>query len=190
MMGPELVFMVEEPSMENTLKAILPRLLPDGLVFKVIPHSGKGDLEKSFPRKLRAWQNPQARFVIVRDNDGGDCVALKSQLAESCAASGRPQSLVRIVCQELESWFLGDLKAVELGGLSKNCARLQGRRLYKDPDRIEDAKGKLQELAPAYQARSGSQAVAPHLSLDNNTSRSFNVFISGVQRVAAQMGTA
>lgn len=190
MMGPELVFMVEEPSMENTLKAILPRFLPDGLAFRVIPHSGKNDLEASVPKKLRSWVNPEACFIVVRDNDGGDCLALKRRLVELCSANGRPEALVRIVCQELESWFLGDLKAVELGGLSRNCAKLQGKRLYKDPDHIEDAKGKLKELAPAYQARSGSQAIAPHLALDKNTSKSFNVFITGVLRVAAQMGTA
>ncbi len=190
MMGPELVFMVEEASMENTLKAILPRLLPDGLAFKIIPHSGKGDLERSFPRKLRAWKNPRARFVIVRDNDGGDCVALKNRLVETCTASGRPQSLVRIVCQELEAWFLGDLRAVEHAGLAKDCAKLQAKKLFRTPDHIEKSKNKLIDLAPTYQPRNGSRAIAPHLSLDNNTSTSFNVFISGVRRVAEQMGTA
>ncbi|MBF0324751.1 MAG: DUF4276 family protein [Alphaproteobacteria bacterium] len=176
--------------MENTLNAILPGVLPDGLAFRIIPHSGKSDLEKSVPRKLRAWANPSARFVIVRDNDGGHCHTLKARLAGLCEQNTRPDSLVRIVCQELESWFLGDLRAVEASGLGRNCAKLQAKKLYKDPDHIEDAKGKLRELAPAYQARSGSLAIAPHLSLDNNTSTSFNVFISGVRRVAMQLGTA
>lgn len=190
MMGPELVFMVEEESMEKTLRSVLPKILPEGITFRVIPHSGKNHLEASIPRKLRGWVNPEARFVIVRDNDGGDCLALKARLSMLCAESGKPDSLIRIVCQELESWFLGDLNAVEASGLGRNCARLQAKKMYRDPDHIEHAKDKLREIAPAYQARSGSQSIAPHLALDKNTSKSFNVFISGIQRIAAQMGTA
>lgn len=187
-MAPELVFMVEEPSMEETLKAVLPKVLPADMAFRVIPHSGKNDLEASVPKKLRAWTNPNARFIVVRDNDGGNCRALKTRLADMCAANGRPGTLVRIVCQELESWFLGDLRAVEAGGLGRNLARFQGKGLFKNPDRVEDAKGKLKELAPRYQPRSGARAIGPHMSVDKNTSQSFHAFISGVQKVATQMG--
>lgn len=188
MMAPEIVFMVEEASMEETLKALLPRILPEGLAFRVIPHSGKSDLEASVPRKLRAWANPNARFVVVRDNDGGDCRRLKARLLEMCAATGRVDTLVRIVCQELEAWFLGDLQAVDASGLGRKLSKLQGKGLFKDPDHVEDAKGKLKELAPSYQPRSGARAIGPWMSVDKNTSPSFQAFVSGVRRIAAQLG--
>jgi hypothetical protein len=97
-----LVFLLEEPSMRALLEGVLPRLFPD-LVFLLIPHEGWSDLEKSLPRKLRAWNFPGDRFVVLRDNDGSDGRALKARLSKLCAEeAGRPDTLVRIACQELE----------------------------------------------------------------------------------------
>ncbi len=61
-----VVFLLEEYSMKALLDGLLPRLFPD-LLFQCVPHDGKGDLERSIPRKLRAWREPGVRFVIVRD---------------------------------------------------------------------------------------------------------------------------
>lgn len=100
--------------MQEVLDVVLPKLLPVGWDFKVIPHQGVTDLERSLPRKLRAWRNPHARFIVLRDNDRGDCMARKTKLTNICQQAGREgQFKVRIVCQELEAWFLGDLPALE-----------------------------------------------------------------------------
>ena len=56
-----VVFLLEEYSMKALLDGLLPRLFPD-LLFQCVPHDGKGDLEKSIPRKLRAWREPGVRF--------------------------------------------------------------------------------------------------------------------------------
>jgi hypothetical protein len=74
----KIVFLVEESSLKEFLDSYLPRFLPD-LDFLCVKHEGKQDLEKSIPRKLRAWQQ-QAQFVVVRDNDGADCKVLKARL--------------------------------------------------------------------------------------------------------------
>ena len=76
-----VVFMLEEYSMKVLLDGLLPRLFPR-LSFLCVPHEGKQDLEKSIPRKLRAWREPGVRFVVVRDNDGSDCRALKQSLVD------------------------------------------------------------------------------------------------------------
>ena len=52
-----IVFLLEEYSMKVLLEGLLPRLFPE-LPFLCIPHQGKQDLEKSIPRKLRAWREP------------------------------------------------------------------------------------------------------------------------------------
>ncbi|MCK9230423.1 MAG: DUF4276 family protein [Syntrophales bacterium] len=101
-----VVFLLEERSMKSLLDVLLPRLMP-GINFLCIPHEGKRDLEKSIPRKLRAWQEPGARFVIVRDNDGGDCHILKQRLVELCNGPKSSAVMVRIACQELEKWLPG-----------------------------------------------------------------------------------
>ena len=75
-----VVFLLEEYSMKVLLEGLLPRLVPC-LPFLCVPHEGKQDLERSIPRKLRAWREPGVRFVVVRDNDGSDCRALKARLA-------------------------------------------------------------------------------------------------------------
>ena len=117
MILPTLVVLVEEPSMEAFLNDLLPRVIGDRAHFKIIPHQGVADLERSLPRKLRAWRDPNARFLIIRDNDRGDCLARKRKLVDLCIAAGRQDRfLVRIVCQELEAWFLGDMAALQVVG--------------------------------------------------------------------------
>lgn len=62
-----LVFLLEESSMKEMLELLLPRILPDNINYLCIPHESKSDLEKSIPRKLKAWNSPNTKFVIVRD---------------------------------------------------------------------------------------------------------------------------
>ena len=102
-----LVFLLEEYSMAVLFEGLLPRIYPD-LPFLCISHEGKQDLEKSIPRKLRAWQEPGVRFVIVRDKDEGDCRRVKARLYSLCQTGRREDSLIRIACHELEAWYLGD----------------------------------------------------------------------------------
>jgi hypothetical protein len=56
----DLVFLLEEPSMKALLDVLLPRIIPENITFKCIPHEGKQDLEKSIPKKLKAW-NTEAK---------------------------------------------------------------------------------------------------------------------------------
>lgn len=53
----KIVFLLEEYSMKVFLEALLPRHFP-GLNVQCVSHEGKKDLEKSIPRKLRAWREP------------------------------------------------------------------------------------------------------------------------------------
>lgn len=75
-MSGRVIFLLEEPSMKAFLLEFLPRLVPGWRHeehFLLVPHEGKSDLDKSIPRKVKAWREPGVRFVIVRDNDGADC---------------------------------------------------------------------------------------------------------------------
>ena len=132
-----IVFLLEEDSMKILLEGLLPRLLPD-LIFECLAHEGKRDLEKSVPRKLRAWQEPGVRFVVVRDQDGGDCREIKANLTRLCHDSGRSDVLVRIVCRELEAWYVGDTEALgrAFPETRPNSLRsLRGSR-FRNPDAV------------------------------------------------------
>jgi hypothetical protein len=102
-MQGRIIFLLEEPSMKSLLDGLLPHLFPGwqpGEHFLCVPHQGKSDLDRSVPIKLRAWQHPDDRFVIVRDNDNADCIDLKARFRALCRANHRPDTLVRLVCQD------------------------------------------------------------------------------------------
>ena len=177
-----LVFMVEERSMQELLENILPKILTDDLDSPlIITHNGKRDLAKSIPRKLRAWQNPNDRFIIVHDQDANNCKQLKTELLSLCEDS-RNACLVRIVCSELESWYFGDLAAVSLA-YGKDYAQLSAKRKYREPDQLKNAKEELRKIVPTYQPIDGAKKISVHMNVDNNTSHSFNVFVSGVKKI-------
>lgn len=184
----QLVFFLEEPSAKEMLQAVLPRLLPQGVEAQFIVFEGKQSMEKRLPLRLRAWQVPGARFIVLRDQDSADCHAVKRGLAKLCAGAGHAGALVRIACHELESFYLGDLAAVGIALGQPGIVRQQDNHKYRQPDALGNAAEELRKLtALRYQKLAGSRAIAPHLRLDgSNRSRSFNVLIEGIRRMAAE----
>lgn len=181
-----LVFLLEEYSMKVLLDGLLPRLMPE-LQFLCVPHEGKQDLEKSIPRKLRAWREPGVRFVVVRDNDSGDCHALKARLVEACEQGGRGDTLVRIACQELEAWYLGEPEALGRAFGNANLADLGQQARFRDSAVVVQPAAALEDLVPEFQKVSGARLMALHLTRERNRSTSFRCFIEGIGRVSGGM---
>ncbi|WP_129140347.1 DUF4276 family protein [Modicisalibacter coralii] len=179
----QLVFFLEEPSAREMLKGLLPRLIPEDIQVQYIVFEGKQDLEKRLPKRLRAWQQPDTVFVVLRDQDSGVCTDVKAALVEKCRQAGREDVLVRIACRELESFYLGDLVAVERAFCIRNLSRQQEKTKYRSPDRLGSPHQELKRLVSSYQKVAGSRSMGPHLSLDQNHSHSFNALISGVRRL-------
>lgn len=178
-----IVFLLEERSMKEVLDNILPKILPEGVLFKTIPHEGKSDLQRSIPRKLQAWNTPDTKFVIVQDQDSADCVQLKKQLLELARPAGRTV-LVRIACKELEAWYWGDLNAVSQA-YQKDLRCYAGKKKYRIPDQIDHPKRELQNLLPLHQQLDGARRISQYMSIEENTSQSFRCFVDGVKRLAA-----
>ncbi len=178
-----IVFLLEEDSMKDLLNGLLPRLFP-GLSFLCVSHEGKQDLEKSIPRKLRVSWEPGVRFVVMRDRDSADCRQVKEQLATLCQEAKRPDALVRVVCRELEAWYIGDAKALAQAfpENSKKILRELNKSRYRDPDAVDQPSKAIAQHIPAFQKRSGARRMAAVLSR-NNGSRSFRVFVEGVERL-------
>ncbi|MBI5300095.1 MAG: DUF4276 family protein [Deltaproteobacteria bacterium] len=179
----ELVFLLEEPSAEAMLKGFLPKLLSQNTHCRYIVFEGKQDLEKNLVRRLRGYLVPNAKFVVLRDKDGGDCKILKKGLVEKCVEAGKPESLVRIACFELESWYLAQLAAVELGMSIGGLIKYQNKRLYVSPDDYPSPAQTLKHIVPSYQKISGSRAIGPYLDPDVIRSQSFAKFVTGLKRV-------
>ena len=180
-----LVCLLEEPSAREMLGGVLPRILPEMCVHYII-FEGKQDLEKQIERKLRLWQKPDSLFLVMRDQDAGDCVVIKDNLIRKINRSGKSAaSIVRIACRELESFYLGDLQAVEDGIKINGLARKQNNRKYREPDSLVNAAQELARLSgKQYQKVAGSRAIGPCLRIDGeNKSHSFNVLVDGVKKL-------
>ncbi len=174
-----LVFLLEDQSMRYFLEEFLPRILPSGVYFRLIAHEGKQDLDKSIPRKLRAWRDPEARFVILRDQDSGDCKRIKERLASMCQEAGKPDVLIRIACRELEAWYIADLRAVDEVFGTKLSLK-QDKQKFRDPDRLGSPANELIQLVPGFGKTSGARQLGPKLDPANCRSKSFASFVNGV----------
>lgn len=190
-MAGRIIFLLEEPSMKDLLTRLIPRTIP-GMVehenFLCIPHQGKTDLERSIPRKLKGWKEPGVRFIVVEDNDSRICTEIKNRLKSIALEAGHPSAVVRLVCQELESWYLGDLKALAEAFDREGLDTDAHRKRYADPDTWQKPSAEVERLIPGFQKRSGARLMGDRLGIHANFSVSFNVFISGMKRVASELG--
>lgn len=179
----KLVFFLEEPSAKEMLKGVLPKLFPEGVTVQYVVFEGKQDLEKRLPIRLRAWLLPDCLFVVMRDQDSGNCVDIKSNLVKKADSAGKPNTLVRIACHELETFYLGDLSAVASAIGPSRLATQQQKAKFRNPDQLSNPAQELKKIAPLYQKVSGSRAIGAVLDIDNNHSKSFNTLVSGVRRL-------
>lgn len=180
-----IAFFLEEPSAKEMLQGVLPRLLPEDVAVRYLVFQGKQDLEKNLLKKLRGWRKPESTFVVIRDQDSGDCKEIKAKLVNLCREAGHDGVLIRIACRELESFYLGDLAAIEQGLGIKNLRSRQQSRKFRNPDALNGPAIELRRLSGnAYDKVAGSRAIAPFLNLETNCSRSFNILVSGIKKLA------
>lgn len=182
-----LCCLLEEPSAEAALSVLINRLFPEFYNFKILPFNGKQDLERNLARKIQTWNIPNTVFLVMRDQDSGDCINIKSRLFEVIRKTGKESNaLIRIACHELESFYLGDLEAVEKGlDIDLKANNLQNKEKFRNPDRLNNPAQILKELTQfKYNKIRSSGNIAEYLKLDgSNKSHSFNCLISGLKRI-------
>ena len=187
-MSARVVIMTEEESMTAFLRQVLPVAFPErvqNVDWLIIQHRGKSELEASIARKIRAWREPHVRFLIARDNDGADCKALKARLVLLLPDPPLPPCRVRIVCQQLESWLLGDPDA--LAAAYPQAGRHPSFRSWTrlDPDGLPNAAELVHHLTRTRAKVTRADAVARHMDPARNRSRSFRVFMEGLEALLA-----
>lgn len=182
----QLVIFLEERSAEAMLDGLLPRVLPEGVTYRCICFEGKQDLDKQIERRLRGWIEPATAFLVLRDQDASDCRVLKQGLRQKAENALCPETVIRIACRELESWYFGDLKAVEQALGIPKLQKHAGKKQYRTPDAIVSPSKELDKITSGrYQKTSGSRAIGPLLIPERNTSKSFQVFLQGVDKAIA-----
>jgi len=183
-----LVVFVEEESMKVTLDHLVPKLGLDASMIQILPHQGVQDLERSVRIKLPNWNVPNTSFLIIRDNDNGDCNARKQELLEIAKNAGKEAiTTIRIVCQELESWFLGDPEALEIAGYLAEGKRPQAVR--GDPDVIPKPAEVLTRLSGKGSGKvMRARDIARHMQPDHNNSTSFSHTIASLRHIGEEHG--
>jgi hypothetical protein len=199
-----LDFLVEEASLESALTQLLPKILPSTVSSKIHAFRGKPDLLAKLPDRLKgyqAWLPPDWKIVILIDEDREDCLKLKQQLEimaissglitkSSCQKYKSFQVLNRIVVEELEAWFFGDVQAIRQA-YPKVSANLANQQPYRDPDAI---KGGTWEALERVLKKAGyhpgglekykaSSEISQYMNPELNRSKSFQAFYQGLLEI-------
>jgi hypothetical protein len=197
-----LEFIVEEPSMEETLKNILPKMLKPEITFRIINMRNKQNLINNLSKNLSLYKKDffkHHKIVVLVDQDKENCLVLKQTLEEAARNNGLTtkssanfgstfQVLNRIVIEEIESWFFGDINALTSAypKISKNLLNIAK---YRDPDKIKGGTWEaLEKLLQKYgYFRNGlskirnAQNISQYMDPNLNRSRSFQVFREGLE---------
>lgn len=173
--------------MRDVLEVLLPSILPQGYrlgenVF-VRPHQGKSDLKKSIPTKMRALSHYgiPSLLVVLQDQDSHDCRVLKEELTDLCRQHGHCPFLVRIVCRELESWYLGDMDAIGQCYTSFKPDKYRQSAKFRNPD-LCNAADELSKLIKGFSKGYAARNIPSHMDVSVNNSESFRQFRDGLQR--------
>lgn len=194
-------FFLEEPSAEAALKYILPKILSSDVICIFHAFEGKDDMLKELPKLMKGhqWIPNDWRIFVLIDEDRKDCHQLKERLeaaaheagfvTKSSAAPDEDFQVVnRIVIEELEAWFFGDIEALHTA-YPKISRHLNTKAKYQNPDAIRGGtyealehlliqknyyKGRLPKIAVA-------QKIAQHMEPIRNRSKSFQVFVEGLK---------
>jgi len=199
-------FLVEEPSAEEALKHLLPKLVRQRAQWKLINLGSKYKLLNALPQRLAAYrrridQGEDLRVVVLVDRDDDDCNVLKRQLENAARGAELTTKSVpdaerkflvvnRIVVEELESWFIGDAAALRQAFTSLPHIDAT-KSIFRNPDnggswealhRFLKKHGIYRSSFPKIDA---ARRIAPNLNIQANRSRSFQVFFCGVEALLA-----
>ena len=133
---------------------------------------------------MASWRTPHTRFLVLCDQDNADCKERKQRIIERVAVTWRGAVDVRIVCRQLETWYLGDLDAL-VAARPKLAAFARSSTVRGQPDLIV-APAKLIEAQLAegrLRKRALARDVGLHARTHANRSHSFNVFVDKLREI-------
>lgn len=199
-----LEFLVEEASLESALTYLLPKILPSTFTFRIHAFRGKPDLLAKLPKRLNGyygWLPPDWKIVILIDEDREDCLKLKTELEHKAIFAGFItkssrknqklfQILNKIVVEELDAWFFGDVEAI-CQAYPKVSPNLANQESYRDPDPIKggtwEALERVLQKAGYHQGGlekyKASGEISQYMNPLANRSKSFQVFYQSLLEI-------
>ncbi len=171
--------------------------IPKNLTGKTDPK--KRMLLNQLPKMLKAYgkslQDFSAAVIVVVDLDNKDCLTFKQEMLgilNNC--DPQPTTLFRVAIEEGEAWLLGDGNAVKAAYPRAKEHVLNGYvqdSICGTWEKLADAvyPGGSQKLKQLGYPRIGqikcewAKKIAPHLDVESNQSRSFQVFRDGIRKL-------
>lgn len=163
------------------------------------PDPKKKFLLHQLPALLRGYGKgldpSNSAVIVVVDLDDKNCVEFKRELVDILnTCDPKPVTLFRIAIEEGESWFLGDRNAIMTAYPNARTDQLD--KYTQDEicgtwEKLADAiypggSVKLKSLSWIFQGRAKCEwadRIGPHLNIDANLSKSFQVFRDGVRKL-------
>ncbi|AAM72145.1 MAG TPA: DUF4276 domain-containing protein [Chlorobaculum sp.] len=194
--------LVEEPSMEEALRHLLPKIIGNRAGWKVINMGSKGRLMKELPNRLRGYKQrmdkgEKIKIIVLIDRDNDNCHDLKRQLEDMARKAGLQtktaagtggaafQVVNRIAIEELEAWFMGDTAALQCAFTSLRGVRFPNS--FNNPDndgtweRLHHFLKQNGIYRKSYPKIDAARTIAKHMDPGRNRSRSFQYFVQGVE---------
>lgn len=193
--------------MAIAMEEIAPKILGGRATYKVSDYGSKHRLMGNLPGRLRAYkriaQTMNLAVVVLIDEDRQDCRCLKSRLEDMARQAGlatksqpnghgRFQIVNRIVIEELEAWYFGDCEALrQIYHRLPN--HLESKARFRDPDAIKGGTWealhrelkRVGHLGPVFPKREVARLVSPLMIPSRNRSKSFRVFVEGMEGLIA-----
>ena len=194
-------FFLEEPSAEEALKHLIPKILEKDVSYEFHTFQGRDEMLKELPRRLKGeqWIPDNWQIIVLLDEDRRDCHELKEYLEKAAHDAGfvtksstAPdedfQVVNRLAIEELEAWFFGDIEALR-AAYPKIPKNLQSKARFRNPDAIQGGTSEaLRDLLIQKKYFTGripkttvAQNVAQHMEPSRNRSKSFQVFVEGLK---------
>ena len=201
-----LDFFIEEQSAEAALQILVRKILPDTkCVVRFHPFRGKPDLLRKLPERLKAfstWIADDHCIIVLVDRDNDDCHQLKRRLENIAAEAGLKtrssspdqfQLINRIVVEELEAWFFGDVEAI-CAAYPVVPTTIDKKARFRDPDAIRGGTSEqLEKLLKGTRDHRNwlkkslaASEISKYMDPDRNRSRSFQVFRDALRSIPQQ----
>ncbi len=198
-----LELLAEEASLALVLDKILPKMIPQEITFKIHDFRGKENLLKNLLNRLKAYKTMiengyDCKIIVLIDEDREDCNLLKNKLETLAHNAGlitktsaknnqKFQVLNRIIIEELEAWFFGDINAI-CQAYPRISPNLINQKSFREPDKIKggtwEALERVLKTAGYHQGGlekyKAALEISAHMNPTINQSKSFQVFYEGL----------
>ena len=145
---------------------------------------GKHHLRKELPQKAKVFSSfyEPVFMLVIQDQDSNDCKILKKNLFNLIQQHDFLNFKIRIVCRELECWYLGDFQAIENVVPESKASNYALKAKFRNPDLL-NGKEELKSIVSKYRAIEFAGKMSRYVNIEANRSISFQHTITTLKEI-------